>query len=119
MLSEARAEAAASCLTNVEFIQCDATSLTQFADSAFDVVTAATSLVYIPVEEGRANGTASRARRADGLLTMAAGFPLAARLFRECAAQDGPSSADPWASLGWADACRNALAQRASSTPRL
>ena len=52
MLSEARAEAATCHLTNVEFIQCDATSLAQFADSAFDVVTAATSLIYIPVEEG-------------------------------------------------------------------
>jgi ubiquinone/menaquinone biosynthesis C-methylase UbiE len=38
MLSEARAEAAASRLTNIEFIQCDATSLPQFADSTFDVV---------------------------------------------------------------------------------
>ena len=111
MLSEARAEAAASSLTNVEFIQCDATSLTQFADSAFDVVTAATSLVYIPVEEGLREW--HRLLGPGGLMafsTMAAGFPLAARLFRECAAQYGVIIADPWASLGLADACRNALA---------
>ena len=49
MLSEARAEAAASSLTTVEFIQCDATSLGEFADSAFDVVTAATSSIHIPI----------------------------------------------------------------------
>ena len=41
---------------------------------------------------------------------MAVGFPLGARLFRECAAQYGVLIADPWASLGSADACRNALA---------
>ena len=110
MLSEARAEAAASSLTNVEFMQCDATSLAQFADSAFDVVTAATSLIYIPVEEGLREW--HRLLGAGGLMafsTMAAGFPLAARLFRECAAQYGVIIADPWASLGSTDACRNAL----------
>ena len=111
MLSEARADAAASGLTNVEFIQCDATSLAQFGDSAFDVVTAATSLVYIPVEEGLREW--HRLLAAGGLMafsTIEAGFPLGARLFRECAAQYGVLIADPWASLGSADACRNALA---------
>ena len=111
MLSEARAEAAASHLTNVEFIQCDAASLAQFADSAFDVVTAATSLIYIPVEEGLREW--HRLLRAGGLMassTMEAGFPLAGRWFRECAEEYGVLVEDPCAPLGSADACRNALA---------
>ena len=111
MLSEARADAAAADLTNVEFIQCDATSLTQFADSAFDVVTAATSLIYIPVEEGLRES--HRLLGAGGLMafsTIEAGFPLAGRLFRECAAEYRVHIEDPCAPLGSADACRNALA---------
>ena len=111
MLSQARAEAAACSLTNVEFIQCDATSLPQFADSAFDVVTAATSLIYIPIEEGLREW--HRLLRAGGLMassTMEAGFPLGGRLFRECAAEYGVLVEDPCAPLGSADACRNALA---------
>ena len=110
MLSEARAEAAASHLTNVEFIQCDATSLAQFADSAFDVVTAATSLIYIPIEEGLREW--HRLLRARGLMassTMEAGFPLGGRLFRECAAEYRVLLEDPCAPLGSAAACRNAL----------
>ena len=42
--------------------------------------------------------------------TMEAGFPLAGRLFRECAAEYGVVVEDPCAPLGSADACRNALA---------
>ena len=42
--------------------------------------------------------------------TMEAGFPLAGRLFRECAAEYGVLLEDPCAPLGSADACRNALA---------
>jgi SAM-dependent methyltransferase len=111
MLSEARAEAASANLTNVEFMQCDATSLPQFADSTFDVVTAATSLIYIPVEEGLREW--HRLLRAGGLMafsTMEAGFPVAGRLFRDCAAEFGVLVEDPCAPLGSADACRNALA---------
>ena len=111
MLAEARAEAAAADLTNVEFIQCDATTLARFADSTFDVVTAATSLIYIPVEEGLREWY--RLLRAGGLMafsTMEAGFPIAGRLFRECAAEFGVLVEDPCVPLGSADACRNALA---------
>jgi len=111
MLAEARAEADAGRLTNVEFIQCDATSLAQFANSAFDVVTAATSLIYIPVEKGLREW--HRLLEAGGLMafsTMTAGFPLGGRLFRECAAEYGVLIEDPCAPLGSADACRNALA---------
>jgi ubiquinone/menaquinone biosynthesis C-methylase UbiE len=111
MLSEAHAEAAAANLTNVEFIQCDATTLAQFADSTFDAVTAATSLIYIPVEDGLREWY--RLLAAGGLMafsTMEAGFPIAGRLFRECAAEFGVLVEDPCAPLGSEDACRNALA---------
>lgn len=111
MLSEARAEAADCKLTNVEFIQCDATSLAQFADSSFDVVTAATSLIYIQVEEGLREW--HRLLETGALMafsTIAAGFPLGGRLFRECAAEYGVLLEDPCAPLGSVDACRNALA---------
>lgn len=111
MLSEAHAEAAASSLTNVEFIQCEATALTQFPDAAFDVVTAATSLIYIPVVEGLREW--HRLLRRGGLMafsTMPAGFPLAGRRFRECAAEYGVVLDDPCAPLGSESACQNALA---------
>ena len=110
MLSEAHAEAAASSLTNIEFIQCDATALTQFPDAAFDVVTAATSLIYIPVVEGLREW--HRLLRRGGLMafsTMPAGFPVAGRLFRECAAECGVVLDDPCAPLGSETACQNAL----------
>jgi ubiquinone/menaquinone biosynthesis C-methylase UbiE len=110
MLSEARADAAGSRLTNIEFIQCDATALAQLGDSTFDVVTAATSLIYIPVMEGLREW--HRLLRRGGLMafsTMEAGFPMAGRLFRECAATYGVLTDDPCAPLGSRDACRNAL----------
>jgi SAM-dependent methyltransferase len=110
MLSEARADAAASRLTTIEFIRCDATSLPQFADSTFDVVTAATSLIYIPVAEGLREW--HRLLRQGGLMafsTMPAGFPLAGRLFRECAGESGVLLEDPCAPLGSDAACRSVL----------
>jgi ubiquinone/menaquinone biosynthesis C-methylase UbiE len=111
MLSEARAEAAASRLTTVDFVHGDATALAQFADSTFDVVTAATSLIYIPVVEGLREW--HRLLRRGGLMafsTMEAGFPVAARLFRECAAEYGVLIDDACAPLGSQGACRSALA---------
>ena len=76
MLSEARAEAAASSLANIEFIQCDATALAQFPDAAFDVVTSATSLIYIPVVEGLLEWhRLLRHGRPDRLLDDAGRFP--------------------------------------------
>jgi SAM-dependent methyltransferase len=111
MLSEARADAAAWRLLNIEFIQCDATALAQFADSTFDVVTAATSLIYIPLAEGLREW--HRLLRPGGLMafsTMPAGFPPAGRLFRECAGEYGVLLEDPCAPLGSDAACRSALA---------
>ena len=111
MLGEARAGAAAAGLTNIEFIECNATVLLQFAEAAFDVVIAATSLIYIPVAEGLREW--HRLLRRGGLMgfsTMQAGFPVPARLFRECAAEYGVLIDDPCSPLGSADACRNALA---------
>ena len=111
MLSEARAGAEASGLTNIEFIQGDVTALTQFPDASFDVVTAATSLIYIPVVEGLRE--MRRLLKRGGLVafsTMPAGFPVAGRLFRECAAEYGRALDDPCAPLGSEAACRHVLA---------
>ena len=110
MLSEARTDAAASRLTNIEFIRCDATSLGQFADSTFDVVTAATSLIYIPAVEGLREW--HRLLRQGGLVafsTMPAGCPPGGRLFRECAVEYGVLLEDPCAPLGSDAACRSVL----------
>jgi SAM-dependent methyltransferase len=111
MLAQARADAAASNLTNVEFVQCDATALTQFPDRVFDVVMAATSLIYIPVVEGLREW--HRLLRQGGLMafsTMPAGFPLAGRLFRQCAGESGILLDDPCAPLGSDAGCRSVLA---------
>lgn len=119
MLAEARAEAAASGLGNLELIQGDATALTQFPDAAFDVVIAATSLIYIPVVEGLREW--HRLLKRGGLMafsTMRAGFPVAGRLFRECAAEYGVVLDDPCAPLGSESACEDALAAAGFVDPR-
>ena len=110
MLSEARAAASRRGLLNVDFVLNDAVSLPQFAAGSFDVVTCATALIYIPVAPGLREW--HRLLRPDGLVafsTMEAGSPLAARLFRECAAEYGLALEDPCAPLGTPAACREAL----------
>jgi ubiquinone/menaquinone biosynthesis C-methylase UbiE len=110
MLNEARAAAAASTVTNLELVQCDATALARFPDGWFDAITCATSLLYIPVSEGLLEWR--RLLRNGGLIgfsTIQAGFPVAARLFRSCAAEYGVVLDDPCAPLGSKAACLQAL----------
>ncbi len=110
MLAEARAAAALSEQTNVEFIQCDATALAQFPDGSFDAITCATALIYIPVADGLREW--HRLLRDGGIVgfsTMHAGFPVAARLFRSCAAEFGLALEDPCEPLGSSAACLQAL----------
>lgn len=110
MLREARRDAAEAGLTNVAFVHQDATSLPDLADNSFDVVTCATSLLYIPIAEGL--GEARRVLRSGGLMalsTMRSGCPLAGRLFRERAAGYGVAIPDPCEPLGSEGACRRAL----------
>jgi SAM-dependent methyltransferase len=110
MLHEARAAAAASTVTNLELVQCDATALGRFPDGAFDAITCATSLLYIPVSAGLLEWR--RLLRDGGVIgfsTIQAGFPVAARLFRSCAADYGVLLEDPCAPLGSSAACLQAL----------
>jgi ubiquinone/menaquinone biosynthesis C-methylase UbiE len=110
MLREARRDAAGAGLTNVVFVRQDATSLPDLADGSFDVVTCATSLLYIPIVEGL--GEARRVLRTGGVMafsTIRSGCPLAGRLFRERAAGYGVAIPDPCEPLGSEGACRRAL----------
>lgn len=110
MLGEARRDAADAGLTNVAFVRQDATSLPDLSDGSFDVVTCATSLLYIPIIEGLRE--AQRVLRSGGLMafsTIRSGFPLAARLFRELAADYGVAIPDPCEPLGSEGASRRAL----------
>jgi SAM-dependent methyltransferase len=110
MLNEARAAASASAVTNLDLVQCDATALARFPDGAFDAVTCATSLLYIPVSEGLSEWR--RLLRDGGVIgfsTIQAGFPVAARLFRSCAAEYGVVLEDPCAALGSSAASLQAL----------
>ena len=50
--------------------------------------------------------------------TMRAGFPVAGRLFRECAAEYGVVLDDPCAPLGSESACEDALAAAGFVDPR-
>jgi ubiquinone/menaquinone biosynthesis C-methylase UbiE len=110
MLAEARAAAALAEQTNVEFTRCDATGLAQFPDASFDAITCATALIYIPVSDGLREW--HRLLRRGGIIgfsTMHAGFPVAARLFRSCAAEYGLALQDPCEPLGSSAACLEAL----------
>jgi ubiquinone/menaquinone biosynthesis C-methylase UbiE len=110
MLREARAELSRSGLTNVEFVQGDATSLTQFAAGTVDGITCATGLLYMDVASALREW--HRLLRNGGLLafsTIAAGSPPGGRVFRRCAAELGVSLQDPCEPLGTSVASRAAL----------
>ena len=110
MLAVARESAARSGLANFDAVEGDATALPQFADGSFDVVTSATSLLYMPAAAALREW--ARLLRSGGLLalsTMRAGFPLGGRLFRESAAASGIALADPCEPLGSVESCRRLL----------
>ena len=110
MLREAQASLDGSGLGNVELIQADASHLPQFSSSTFDAVTCATGLLYLPY--ARALREWHRLLTPHGIVAfsnMAAGYPRAAAIFRECAGALGIALADPTAPLGTASACRTAL----------
>lgn len=110
MLREARAAVQAAAVGNLDLLGADAAALPQFADHSFDAVTCACGLLYLPV--GEALREWHRLLRPGGVMAFSAiraGSPLAARLFRECAAGFGVTLADPCASLGSEGAARRAL----------
>jgi ubiquinone/menaquinone biosynthesis C-methylase UbiE len=110
MLREARAAAAASRLTNVEFVEEDASSLTRMASETFDAVTCAAGLLYMEVADALREW--QRLLKPGGVVafsTMQAGSPPGGRIFRDCAARFGVSLRDPSEPLGSPSACRQVL----------
>jgi ubiquinone/menaquinone biosynthesis C-methylase UbiE len=110
MLREASAAATASSLTNVEFIEEDASSLPRFPSGTFDVITCAAGLLYMPVADALREW--HRLLKRGGIVafsTMQAGSPPGGRIFRDCAAGFGVSLRDPSEPLGSPSACRQVL----------
>jgi ubiquinone/menaquinone biosynthesis C-methylase UbiE len=110
MLREAEAAVDAAGGLNVELLQGDATALPHLSDQSFDVVICATALLYMPIE--RALREWHRLLASGGQVafsTMHASFPVAARLFRDCAMQFGLALDDPCAPLGTAETCAEVL----------
>lgn len=110
MLEQARLAQAAAAIANVEFVQADASDPALYPDQTFDVVTCAAGLLYLPV--AAALQAWHRLLKPGGTVafsTMRAGFPVAGRIFRDCAAEFGVSLTDPSAELGSIEACRDRL----------
>jgi ubiquinone/menaquinone biosynthesis C-methylase UbiE len=110
MLREAEAAVDAASGLNVELLQGDATALPHLSDQSFDVVICATALLYMPIERGLREWYRLLASGGQvAFSTMHASFPLAARLFRDCATQFGLALDDPCAPLGTAETCAQLL----------
>lgn len=110
MLREARTVATAAALTNVEFIEDNASFLPRLSSGTLDVVTCAAGLLYMPAAVALREWF--RLLKEGGIVAfsnMHAGSPPGGRIFRECAAQFGVSLADPSEPLGTPFACRQAL----------
>jgi ubiquinone/menaquinone biosynthesis C-methylase UbiE len=110
MLREAEAAATASGLTNIEFIEDDASFLPRFSSGTFEVVMCAAGLLYMPVADALREW--HRLLKRSGTVafsTMQVGSPLGGRIFRECAAEFGVSLTDPSKPLGSPSACRQVL----------
>jgi ubiquinone/menaquinone biosynthesis C-methylase UbiE len=110
MLREAHAAVSQSGLANIELLEGDASCLPQFGSEAFDVVTCAAGLLYMPVADALREW--HRLLKRGGLVafsTMEAGSPRAGRMFRDCAAAFGVSLRDPSEPLGSISASRKVL----------
>ncbi|MFC0861709.1 class I SAM-dependent methyltransferase [Sphaerimonospora cavernae] len=110
MLQEADRLLAASGLVNVTYVKSDATVLDEFDDESFDAVLCCAGMLYLPA--GTALAAWHRVLKPSGLLgfsAMRAGFPLAARMFRECAADFGLTLTDAMAEVGTEEASRDAV----------
>ncbi|WP_204042343.1 class I SAM-dependent methyltransferase [Acrocarpospora phusangensis] len=109
MLREAEALLAESGLDNVRYQKADVTVLPEFAPESFDVVLCSSSVLYL--DAAPALAAWHRVLRPGGTLAYSAmreGFPVAMRVFRECAAEAGVPIPDPMAQLGSERASRDA-----------
>lgn len=110
MLKEADRLLAGSGLTNVSYVKADAAALDEFDDETFDAVLCCAGMLYLPASAAFAAWR--RVLRPGGLLgfsAMRAGFPLAARVFRECAGDFGLTLTDPMAEVGAEESSRAAV----------
>lgn len=111
MLGQAERLRTEAGLHHLRFVAADAATLPGFADASFDVVLCAAALLYLP-----ARPALSAWRRVltpggvVGFSTMRAGHPVAAQIFRRCAAEFGIQLADPHAEVGDETRCRHMLA---------
>ena len=110
MLDVARQHAGRAGDAPIEWRQGDASELSALDAGSIDVVTCVAGLLYMPVR--RALDEWYRILKPGGTVaftSMAAGFPVPGRIFRECAEAFGLHLLDPSALLGSEDACRAAL----------
>ena len=94
----------------IEWLQGDASALSSIDANSIDVVTCAAGLLYMPVR--RTLDEWFRILKPGGIVaftSMAAGFPIPGRIFRECAEAFGVHLSDPSTLLGSEAACRVAL----------
>ncbi len=97
----------------IQWVQGDAVHLATYPSASFDAVLCSAALLYMPVSEALTEW--HRVLRPGGVVafsSMRAGFPLAGRLFRACAAAHGFHLTDPSEALGSEAAC-HAVLQRA------
>ena len=116
MLDVARRHAGRAGDAPIEWLQGDAAELSSLDAASIDVVICAAGLLYMPVR--RSLDEWSRILKPGGAVaftSMAAGFPVAGRIFRECAEAFGVRLVDPSALLGSEDACHAALEASAFS----
>ncbi|WP_261571008.1 class I SAM-dependent methyltransferase [Frankia gtarii] len=110
MLTRARQTIAAAGLTNIELVRADATALTQFGNSSFDLILCSAGLLYLSVPAALGEWHRLLAPGGQvGFSTMAAGFPVAAELFRDHARRHALILTDPATALGTRKRCHQAL----------
>jgi ubiquinone/menaquinone biosynthesis C-methylase UbiE len=101
MLRVARRDAFEQGSAPIEWVQGDAVDLPAYPSATFDFVLCAAALLYMPVPAALAEWR--RLLRPGGTIavsSMRAGWPLAGRVFRECAAAFGFRLTDPSEALG-------------------
>lgn len=106
----AQAERLSADLGNVTYVRADASRLDDFDGGSFDAVICSAGMLYLPLEETLSAW--HRVLKPDGLVGFSAmweGFPLLARLFRDCATEFGLDLADPMTALGNERRCEDAL----------